>query len=75
MFIPVYVYLAYTPFKQSTPAYLFILQGDSGGPLIYKGIAVGITSNGGRKCGSTRKPGLYTLISHYEDWITQTMSQ
>ncbi|XP_026799800.3 complement factor D [Pangasianodon hypophthalmus] len=49
--------------------------GDSGGPLIYKGIAVGITSNGGRKCGSTRKPGLYTIISHYDDWITRTMTQ
>ncbi|XP_026998064.1 complement factor D isoform X1 [Tachysurus fulvidraco] len=49
--------------------------GDSGGPLLYNGIAVGITSNGGRRCGSTRKPGLYTIISHYDDWITRTMSQ
>ncbi|NP_001244045.1 complement factor D precursor [Ictalurus punctatus] len=49
--------------------------GDSGGPLLYNGIAVGITSNGGRKCGSTRKPGLYTIISHYDDWITRTMTQ
>ncbi|KAK3554434.1 hypothetical protein QTP70_023036 [Hemibagrus guttatus] len=49
--------------------------GDSGGPLLYNGIAVGITSNGGRRCGSTRKPGLYTIISHYNDWITRTMSQ
>ncbi|TSW48760.1 hypothetical protein Baya_13459 [Bagarius yarrelli] len=48
--------------------------GDSGGPLLYNGIAVGITSNGGRSCGSTRKPGLYTIISHYSDWITLTMS-
>ncbi|XP_030628410.1 complement factor D [Chanos chanos] len=48
--------------------------GDSGGPLLYKGIAVGITSNGG-KCGSSRKPGLYTIISHYTQWIDQTMTQ
>ncbi|XP_007230949.1 complement factor D isoform X1 [Astyanax mexicanus] len=49
--------------------------GDSGGPLLYNGIAVGITSNGGRSCGSTRKPGLYTIISHYSDWITSTMTK
>ncbi|KAM9477575.1 complement factor D isoform 2-T2 [Clarias gariepinus] len=49
--------------------------GDSGGPLLYKGIVVGITSNGGRSCGSTRKPGLYTIISRYDDWITRTMTQ
>ncbi|XP_046729454.1 complement factor D isoform X2 [Silurus meridionalis] len=49
--------------------------GDSGGPLLYKGVVVGITSNGGRKCGSTKKPGLYTIISHYDDWITRTMTQ
>ncbi|XP_062851150.1 complement factor D [Trichomycterus rosablanca] len=49
--------------------------GDSGGPLLYKGIAVGITSNGGKKCGSSKKPGLYTIISHYDDWITRIMAQ
>ncbi|KAJ8387789.1 hypothetical protein AAFF_G00150900 [Aldrovandia affinis] len=47
--------------------------GDSGGPLLSKGVAVGITSNGGRKCGTTRKPGLYTIISHYTQWIDRTM--
>ncbi|XP_051503691.1 complement factor D-like [Myxocyprinus asiaticus] len=49
--------------------------GDSGGPLLYKGIAVGITSNGGKKCGSSRKPGLYTIISHYTQWIDHTTTQ
>ncbi|XP_062378750.1 complement factor D [Sardina pilchardus] len=48
--------------------------GDSGGPLLHNGVAVGITSNGGKKCGSTRKPGLYTIISHFADWIQQTMT-
>ncbi|CAK6965687.1 complement factor D [Scomber scombrus] len=43
--------------------------GDSGGPLIYKGVAVGITSNGGKKCGQLKKPGVYTIISHYTPWI------
>nr|AHB81535.1 complement factor D [Ctenopharyngodon idella] len=49
--------------------------GDSGGPLLYKGVAVGITSNGGKKCGSTKKPGLYTIISHYTSWIDSTTTQ
>ncbi|XP_063080189.1 complement factor D [Engraulis encrasicolus] len=48
--------------------------GDSGGPLLYGGVAVGITSNGGKKCGSSRKPGLYTIISHYSSWIQDTMT-
>ncbi|XP_064186310.1 complement factor D isoform X5 [Anguilla rostrata] len=49
--------------------------GDSGGPLLFKGVAVGITSNGGKKCGTVRKPGLYTIISHYTQWIDRTMQQ
>ncbi|XP_041726062.1 complement factor D [Coregonus clupeaformis] len=49
--------------------------GDSGGPLLYNGVAVGITSNGGKKCGSSKKPGLYTTISHYSQWIDRTMTQ
>ncbi|XP_054913335.1 complement factor D [Poeciliopsis prolifica] len=47
--------------------------GDSGGPLLYNGIAVGITSNGGKKCGQIKKPGVYTIISHYTEWIDNTM--
>ncbi|XP_078134187.1 complement factor D [Sander vitreus] len=48
--------------------------GDSGGPLLYNGIAVGITSNGGKKCGQIKKPGIYTIISHYTQWIDNTMA-
>ncbi|KAL2098749.1 hypothetical protein ACEWY4_005229 [Coilia grayii] len=48
--------------------------GDSGGPLLHDGVAVGITSNGGKKCGSSRKPGLYTIISHFSTWIQNTMT-
>ncbi|XP_059208542.1 complement factor D [Centropristis striata] len=48
--------------------------GDSGGPLLYNGIAVGITSNGGKKCGQRTKPGIYTIISHYTQWIDTTMA-
>ncbi|XP_008281413.1 complement factor D, partial [Stegastes partitus] len=47
--------------------------GDSGGPLLYNGIAVGVTSTGERKCGQMRKPGIYTIISHYSEWIDRTM--
>ncbi|KAM9354556.1 complement factor D isoform 2-T2 [Pholidichthys leucotaenia] len=49
--------------------------GDSGGPLIYNGVAVGITSKGGKKCGQVKKPGIYTIISHYTDWIDKTMAE
>ncbi|XP_020499016.1 complement factor D [Labrus bergylta] len=48
--------------------------GDSGGPLLYNGVAVGITSNGGMKCGQIRKPGIYTIISHYTEWIDSVMA-
>lgn len=48
--------------------------GDSGGPLLYNGIAVGITSNGGKKCGQVKKPGIYTIISHYTEWIDGIMA-
>ncbi|CAL8303703.1 unnamed protein product [Boreogadus saida] len=48
--------------------------GDSGGPLIYNGVVVGITSNGGKRCGQVKKPGIYTIISHYTEWINSTMS-
>uniref|UniRef100_A0A3B5LV51 trypsin n=1 Tax=Xiphophorus couchianus TaxID=32473 RepID=A0A3B5LV51_9TELE len=47
--------------------------GDSGGPLLYNGVAVGITSNGGKKCGQIKKPGVYTIISHFTEWIDNTM--
>ncbi|KAM3595574.1 uncharacterized protein V6R79_025519 [Siganus canaliculatus] len=48
--------------------------GDSGGPLLYNGVVVGITSNGGKKCGQVRKPGIYTVISHYTEWIDGVMA-
>ncbi|KAM4723411.1 complement factor D isoform 1-T1 [Anableps anableps] len=47
--------------------------GDSGGPLLFNGVAVGITSNGGKKCGQIKKPGVYAIISHYTEWIDKTM--
>ncbi|TWW72489.1 complement factor D [Takifugu flavidus] len=49
--------------------------GDSGGPLLYNGVAVGITSNGGKKCGQLKKPGVYTIISHYTAWVDRVMAE
>ncbi|XP_041086932.1 complement factor D-like [Polyodon spathula] len=49
--------------------------GDSGGPLLCNGLVEGIISFGGRKCGRPMKPGVYTMISHYRDWIDAVMNQ
>ncbi|XP_058871185.1 complement factor D-like [Acipenser ruthenus] len=49
--------------------------GDSGGPLLCNGLVEGITSFGGMKCGKPLKPGVYTVISHYTDWIDAVMNQ
>ncbi|MBN3323023.1 CFAD factor, partial [Atractosteus spatula] len=54
---------------------LLVSQGDSGGPLVHGGVAVGITSNGSKKCGRPKKPGVYTVISRYTQWIDSTMQQ
>lgn len=50
-------------------------EGDSGGPLFLKSSdpncnydVVGITSIGGI-CGTARKPGVYTRVSYYMNWI------
>lgn len=47
--------------------------GDSGGPLIYKGVVVGLVSFG-YDCGVRYYPGVYTKVSHYTNWIINTIS-
>jgi len=49
--------------------------GDSGGPLVkqlgQKNYLVGLVSYGARQCNSPA-PTIYTKISYFRDWITQT---
>ncbi|XP_066460749.1 serine protease ami-like isoform X2 [Eleutherodactylus coqui] len=48
-------------------------EGDSGGPLVCDGVVEAIVSTGSNVCGNLRRPGVYTRIYPYVDWIDQTM--
>ncbi|XP_043454331.1 kallikrein-8 [Prionailurus viverrinus] len=48
-------------------------QGDSGGPLVCDGVLQGITSWGSDPCGRPERPGIYTNICRYLDWIKKTI--
>ncbi|XP_075062108.1 complement factor D [Mixophyes fleayi] len=47
--------------------------GDSGGPLVCNGVAEAIVSSGFSVCGNPKRPGIYTRIFPYIDWIDSTM--
>jgi len=48
-------------------------QGDSGGPMVCGEELIGIVS-WGIGCGRKGYPGVYTEVSYFMDWITETMA-
>ncbi|XP_047647594.1 kallikrein-15-like isoform X3 [Phacochoerus africanus] len=50
-------------------------EGDSGGPLVCGGVLQGIVSWGDVPCDTTTKPGVYTKVCSYLEWIKATMKR
>lgn len=47
--------------------------GDSGGPVVAANKLVGIVSWGSGNCGADNKPGVYTKVPRYYEWIKETV--
>ncbi|XP_012498580.1 PREDICTED: kallikrein-15 isoform X1 [Propithecus coquereli] len=50
-------------------------EGDSGGPLVCRGVLQGVVSWGDVPCDTTTKPGVYTKVCHYLEWIREIMKR
>ena len=78
--LPIFQYIYhYTKYSTAmTVLYMFniLLQGDGGGPLVCEQdgqwYQVGVVSFG-IGCGRLNTPGVYTRVSMYEQWITDTV--
>ncbi|XP_065510664.1 kallikrein-13-like [Caloenas nicobarica] len=50
-------------------------QGDSGGPLVCNRTLQGIVSWGMERCGQPKRPGVYTKVCRYFQWIQKIMKE
>lgn len=64
------LYISILLFDQYNLFYLYF-QGDSGGPLLVYNIQVGIASWAHRPCAAAYRPGVFTQVSYYREWIRQ----
>lgn len=58
--------------------YLSDLQGDSGGPLVVNlrgGWSLIALVSSGSGCGLPEKPGIYTKVNYYSNWIMETIKK